>query len=169
MNTGHDGVERGLRQHEQQHRPGDPAEQRCRPEAEHARPLPGQLAPVADGAGHGARDEADRVRHVGRDGRVAEGEQDRKGDQRAAADQGVDRAGRHAGRGDGGDLGSAHGAAILARRSSVSAWTSPAPQRVRVQWPVSRVDLWDTGRSRPGCRTRRLPFGLESLPVRHPG
>ena len=81
MNTGHDGVERGLRQHEQQHRPGDPAEQRCRPEAEHARPLPGQLAPVADGAGHGARDEADRVRHVGRDGRVAEGEQDRKGDQ----------------------------------------------------------------------------------------
>jgi hypothetical protein len=74
-----DRLERGLRQHEQQHRPGDPTEQRRRPEAEHAPALPGQLAPVADGAGHGARDEADRVRHVRSDRRVAEREQDRKG------------------------------------------------------------------------------------------
>ena len=32
-----------------------------------------------------------------------------------------------------------------------------------------RLHLRDTGRSLSGCRTRRLPVGLESVPVRHRG
>ena len=52
--------------------------------------LTSQLAPVADRARHRAGDEADRVRDVRDDRRVAEGEQDRERDQRARADDDVD-------------------------------------------------------------------------------
>ena len=62
------------------------------PSRSDARALAGQLAPVADGARDRPRDQADRVRDVGRHRRISEREQHREGDQRAAADDRVDHA-----------------------------------------------------------------------------
>ena len=157
----HDRLERRGRQDEQQHGAGRPAEQGGRAEAQHAPALALELAPVADGAGHRARHEADGVRHVGRDRRVAEGEQHREGDQRPAADHRVDRPRRESGEADGDHLAEVHRGILGARgraRTGESAGHLQHPrvraaglEPVRTTSPVTGMDAFTTNRcARPG-------------------
>ena len=93
---GHDVLERGRGKAEQEDRTDEPADRRGDGETEHPLALAGQLAPVADRARHRPRNQTDRVRDVGGHGRVAERQQHREREQRAAPDHGVDRAGHDA-------------------------------------------------------------------------
>jgi hypothetical protein len=88
----HDRLERRRRQREQQHRAGDAAERRGGREAQQAAALPARLAPVADCARDRAGHDAEVVRDVRRQRRVPDSEQDGEGDERARADERVDRA-----------------------------------------------------------------------------
>ncbi len=72
--------------------PSDAAAERGAPDRQHALALADQLAAVADRARDRSGHQPDRVRDVRGDRRVAEREQRREGDERAAADDRVDRA-----------------------------------------------------------------------------
>src|ERR671910_2610916 len=64
----HDGLERGFRQHEQEHGPGDGTQRRARTETEQPGSLPRELSTVAPGSRDATRHETHGVRHVGYDG-----------------------------------------------------------------------------------------------------
>ncbi len=133
-----------------------PPEHRHRAQPQRRRALARELAPVADRAGDRPGNEADGVRDVGRDRRVAEGEQHREGDQRAAAHDGVDRARGHPRQGDADDLAEAQvvfaialgvgGSAGMACPLGFVAWTSR-----RLSVPAGRTRRSGRARLRPRC------------------
>ena len=93
----HHRPEHAGRQHQQQQRAGDSADQGRRAQPQQPVPLAGQLAAVAVGAAEGPGHQSDGVADVGGHRRHPEGDQHRKGDQRAGAHHGVHRSGGHAG------------------------------------------------------------------------
>ena len=101
-------VERALRQAQQQDAAGQAPQPTDDREPHDAISLAGQFAPVADGPAQRSQHQPDGVGDVRDQRRVAEGQQGGKGDQRAGADDGVDRARGHAGRDDGHDLERTH-------------------------------------------------------------
>ena len=88
-----DGLERAGRQLSSSTAPTTRAEHDAAPSTSAPAALPGQLAPVAVRADERAREQPDGVGDVGRHRRQPDAEQHREGDQRARADDGVDRAG----------------------------------------------------------------------------
>ena len=102
-------------------------------------PLAGQLPAVGHGGADVARDQADVVGHVGQHRRVAQGEQGGEGDQRARADDDVDRARGQSGGEDGQGIQRGHGEGLAAHR----------PRRSR---PGVAADTAGVGRTRPGGR-----------------
>ena len=91
------GVEHAARQLEQEDAAHERADRRAARERQDPPTLPAQLAPVAPGSADAAEHEADGVGDVGDHGRVADREQRREGDERARADDRVDRPRDHAG------------------------------------------------------------------------
>ena len=98
---GDDRLERLRRQHEQQDRADQAAARRRRAEPDDPPPLALQFGAVAVHAAGHAGHQAHVVAHVREHRGIPEGEQRREGDQRAGADDGVDRARRQPGREDG--------------------------------------------------------------------
>ena len=88
----HHVVEHRARQREEEHRTGEPADERAGAEDRHPPLLTLELPAVAVRAADRAEHQPDGVAHVGDDGRVPDGEQGGEGDERAGAHDGVDRA-----------------------------------------------------------------------------
>ena len=127
----------------------------CRdPEPDEALALAHQLAPIAQRSADPAWDKPDRVRHVGRDWRQADGEQGREGQQRAGSDDRVQRPRGNAGNEDREGFERRHG-----RRSpkveEEARRSQHEPHCVTGAGPIRLHDVWLPHRHTPA--SRRIP------------
>ena len=181
MSTGTTARERVGRQHQQQDRADDAADQRGDAEPEHAGALPAELAAVAHRARQRAGHQPDGVGDVGGHGRYAERQQGRERDQRSRPHHRVDGACGQPGQDDGDGLeratprrsaaGGAGGPAAAARRPAVRRRRAAASATGLAEAPglARLLRLGDRGLRRPRwpcrprCRQRAAPGQLGGL------
>jgi hypothetical protein len=121
---GDDRLERGTRRREQNCRASDGAEDARSDEQQHAAALSLEFGAIGEGPTQVAGPEGDGVGDVCGLRGIADGQQRRKGDERAAAGDGVDRAGREGGseHGDAFEEGHEAGQSEIGNREAGAGW-----------------------------------------------